>query len=815
MYSTEPPAYKGRGRPKLGFPLRVGEGRGERFNRFIFSKFINGEETAQKLFILLSVPIPYDFEASRENACRIEAMENLTARQELRLLPVNPKNMKKRRPDKKPAISPQPLRRDFSLSAWLLSAAVVLAPLTTGRLEVGSEPVEPSLRGVVTALFTTGTLLPVAIWIITLLVLAAAVWEWKQRAIGDDAVPPPARVLATLFLLWMLVSVAVSVYRWGTVVAWSHWAVAIAAAWLFSRRRGEQAWTVALALALAGTLAAAFAVREYAENARIVPNWRVFGTFLNPNFLAGYLCLTMPVTLALSLASPPSRSEAKGTSGEGLRWMLGFGAWMQMAAILLTGSRFGTASAALALAVLAGWMAFNRSWDRQRVLVFGIVCLLVLVTAFFTARSLASRVTTQAVQEGEHSGGFRVWTWRGTLRMAQAHPLLGTGLGTYEIAYPRYAFVGFTRMAHNSYLQIAAEAGSPALILLLGTLGVLAWTVWRAEVRAINTIKAGGAGFSLQERTTNGIAERWDARVLRAGLAAAIAAGLARNLIDSDWYIFACLFTFWAMVGLMLSVIPLPSAERQGASVHRLSLAHTTLLAVAWIVLTLRMGGALSANSASWNLSQGIPDEEGYQRALRWEPFNGDHYLSLGMLSMSMARAGDLSRAEDAQKWLRRAAERTPLSKTWYHLGNLYRDVLGDHDRATEAYRHALELDPHALRVMAELGKTLEQQGKLQEAERVYRRMLEIESSVYNQVRAVPELPEVDYAFAYAGLARIARQQGKPESEVREMYSRALRILDADRAAQENTVMLWSLMRAPERQRALDELRQECERALR
>ncbi|MGC8782858.1 MAG: O-antigen ligase family protein [Armatimonadota bacterium] len=707
--------------------------------------------------------------------------------------------MKKRRADKKPVEPPQPLRREFSLSTWLLSAAVVLAPLTAGRLEVGSEPVEPSLRGVVTALFTTGALLPLAIWWITLLALAAAIWEWKQCPAGDDAVPRAARVLATLFVLWMLASVAVSVYRWGTVVAWSHWAVVIATAWLFSRRRGEQALTVALALALAGTLAAAFAMREYAENARIVPNWRVFGTFLNPNFLAGYLCLTMPVTLGLALAPCPTQTLSSPKGGGELRWLLGFGAWMQMAAILLTGSRFGTASAVLALMVLAGWMAFNRSWNRQRALVFGIVCLLVLGTAFFTARSLASRVTTQAVQEGEHSGGFRVWTWRGTLRMARAHPLLGTGLGTYEIAYPRYAFVGFTRMAHNSYLQIAAEAGSPALILLLGTLGVLAWTVLRTEVRNMNGIIVG----------------KWDARVLRAGLAAAIAAGLARNLIDSDWYIFACLFTFWAIVGLMLSVIPLPSGERRKASVNRLYLAHTTLLAVAWVVLTLRMGGALSANSASWNLSQGIPDEEGYRHALRWEPFNGDHYLSLGMLSMSMARAGDLSRAEDAQKWLRRAAELTPLSKTWYHLGNLYRDMLGDRDRAVEAYRHALELDPHALRVMAELGKTLEQQGKLQDAERVYRRMLEMESSVYNQVRAVPELPEVDYAFAYAGLARIARQQGKPGSEVREMYSRALRILDTDRAARENKVMLWSLVRAPERQRALDELRQECERALR
>lgn len=381
--------------------------------------------------------------------------------------------------------------------------------------------------------------------------------------------------------------------------------------------------------------------------------------------------------------------------------------------------------------------------------------------------------------------------------MVRAHPFLGTGLGTYEIAYPRYAYVGFTRLAHNSYLQLAAEAGVPALILLLGTLGALAWAVLRTEMGAANLTDVDAVGSSPQ----------WDSRVLRAGLVGATAAGLARNLIDSDWSIFACLFTFWAIVGLMLA--SLPRGERQEVRETRLLLAHIALLAVGWLVLTLRMGGALSANRSNWSLSQGIPEEEGYRCARWWEPFNGDHDLSLGMLYLGMGRA------EEAQKALLRSAELTPLSKTWYHLGNLYRDVAHDYARAVDAYRRALEQDPHALRVMAELGRTLELQGQWQEAEAVYQRMLQMEKSVYNRVRAVPELPEVDYAFAYAGLARIARQQGKPDGEVRAMYSRALQVLDADRAAREKTVMLQALVRPPERQRVLDELRQECERALR
>jgi O-antigen ligase len=704
--------------------------------------------------------------------------------------------MKKPRAQKASAALPS---GGISLSVLLLSSAIVLAPFITGRLEVGSEPVEPSLRGLIVGLFTTGTMLSVAIWLMGLLVLIAAWWEWKHVRSQTDSLPSSIRLLTTLLLLWMLASVLTSVYRWGTLVIWSHWVVAVVAAWVLAKQRTAQATVALYAIALAGMLAAAVAVREYAENVRLVPNWRVFGTFFNPSFLAGYLCLTFPVTLSLALAAPDhplTRGKVE------MRWLAGFGTWLQAAAILLTGSRFGAISAALSLAAMAIWMSWNRSWSRQRARWFVAIALLCVVTAFLAARPLTQRITPQAAQAESHSGGFRVWTWKGTLSMVQHHPLLGTGLGTYEIAYPRDAYVGFTRLAHNSYLQLAAESGAPAAILLFAVLGTLAWTVLCREQALRHAPQ--------HELNMHGYP------VLRAGLASAVTAGLARNLVDSDWSIFACLFTFWGAIGLMTALLP-RGVDEQATSrtAARWSAAPVLLLTAAVVLLTLRAGGTWNANLANWNLSQGMPDAEGYQRALRWEPFNGDHYLSLGMMYLGMARAGDPSMSQQAERALRRAAELTPISKTWYHLGNLYRDVLGDGDKAVDAYRRALELDPHALRVMVELGKTLEDQGKLQEAEAVYRRMLAIESSVYNQVRAVPEIPEVDYAFAYAGLARIARAQRKPESEVRPLYERALQILDADRAARQSNPMAQALPRPPERERALETLRQECERALR
>jgi hypothetical protein len=46
-----------------------------------------------------------------------------------------------------------------------------------------------------------------------------------------------------------------------------------------------------------------------------------------------------------------------------------------------------------------------------------------------------------------------------------ANPILGVGAGAFEWRYPRYASVGYTRAAHSTYLELAAEAGLPALAL--------------------------------------------------------------------------------------------------------------------------------------------------------------------------------------------------------------------------------------------------------------------------------------------------------------------------------------------------------------
>ncbi len=59
----------------------------------------------------------------------------------------------------------------------------------------------------------------------------------------------------------------------------------------------------------------------------------------------------------------------------------------------------------------------------------------------------------------------RVYYWQSALKIISEHPVAGVGAGNFKTVYPRFKNVNAneTIYAHNSYLQIWAESGFPAL----------------------------------------------------------------------------------------------------------------------------------------------------------------------------------------------------------------------------------------------------------------------------------------------------------------------------------------------------------------
>lgn len=144
-----------------------------------------------------------------------------------------------------------------------------------------------------------------------------------------------------------------------------------------------------------------------------------------------------------------------------------------LTALMLSASRGGF----LGL-VLASLYVILRSKHRIRrlaVIVVGFVLLTVC-----TPVSPWERLTRPTKSDND-AADVRLTLWRGGMRIVQAHPLLGVGLNNFMYEVPKYlrddelpANERVDRVAHNSYVEIAAELGLPGIFAFLGVL-VAAW----------------------------------------------------------------------------------------------------------------------------------------------------------------------------------------------------------------------------------------------------------------------------------------------------------------------------------------------------
>ena len=342
--------------------------------------------------------------------------------------------------------------------------------------------------------------------------------------------------------------------------------------------------------------------------------------------------------------------------------------------------------------------------------------------------------------------------------MAAANPALGTGIGTFDVAHAPYAEVAFTQHAHNSYLQLAGESGLPAIALFLLAVGVALMSTFRSA-RATGSEDAGG-GTGLQGG--NGAA------LLAAGAGAGILGGLARNLFDSDLYVPANAFVLAAMCGLGLAAAATSSDTPVGrGNLHRV-FAVLVLLLFLQFVPRYALARFWARNGEAALLQRdGRGMEAGYKFAAMTDSLNQEYMLKLAGIYVA---AGNASEAESA---FREAIRRAKTGKAYYQ----YARFLSQHERfedAINAHQKARELDPHNLQNLLALAETYATEARVEDAERVYRRVAELYDSPVGQVRAVPELIEYEFGEAYRALGEIAMKGGDTdgaESNLRQAVS--------------------------------------------
>lgn len=307
-----------------------------------------------------------------------------------------------------------------------------------------------------------------------------------------------------------------------------------------------------VAAVTAGTIAAGYGIMQIAGADpvwSILPNGRVFSSIGQPNWLAAYLVLTIPLTIALTITA----------KNRALR-LLGVGASLAQTVVLAaTLSRSGyvgllTALIVGALLVLTGRL---RPSMRVRAFLVGTVVVVVIGAALLAGLSrttsavapseVASRAASSLDVGGFDSGRYLA-LWGVGLAIAGDHPLTGTGQDTYATIFPDYRDLvldapyaeHFARFRpegpHNAYLSIAAGSGFPALAAYVILVGGTA-------VAILPHIRAGGR-----------------ASILLAGLVAALV-----GHIVTDWFItidLAGSLLFWTLMGAGLAFIDHATLDR-------------------------------------------------------------------------------------------------------------------------------------------------------------------------------------------------------------------------------------------------------------
>lgn len=227
---------------------------------------------------------------------------------------------------------------------------------------------------------------------------------------------------------------------------------------------------------------------------------RYFSTLGNPNFLAAYLSMVMPLVVIFFLETNSKFKKGLlffsfvamfwallGTDSRGgllglvaaMLVLAGFGLWKLYQNIKTKAAQEGVALKTL----MQGMLKQYRAW----VGLIGMVLLLVVTISATFGRDHMARMADTILHFHHAITRSRLYIWKPALQDFKDHPVLGTGLDTFKTVFPRYATPEFahydganvsSRTAHNEILQVLSCQGVVGF-LIVTWLTVIILLQWR------------------------------------------------------------------------------------------------------------------------------------------------------------------------------------------------------------------------------------------------------------------------------------------------------------------------------------------------
>jgi probable O-glycosylation ligase (exosortase A-associated) len=195
----------------------------------------------------------------------------------------------------------------------------------------------------------------------------------------------------------------------------------------------------------------------------------------------GFMSKNNPFALSLVMAVPLLAAVAATEHHRILKFVSFLLLPFVILTIFFTFSRGGL----LALAVVAAMLLLH---FRKPIVTAATLALVASILLLFTSpsyrESYFERANTIATYEEDGSAMGRVAAWKTALRISRDYPVFGVGPRNFQTVYSHYALPGeVVRVAHNSFLQLLAEDGVPALVIYTVLLIVSLWRLQRLRMK--------------------------------------------------------------------------------------------------------------------------------------------------------------------------------------------------------------------------------------------------------------------------------------------------------------------------------------------
>jgi O-antigen ligase/polysaccharide polymerase Wzy-like membrane protein len=233
--------------------------------------------------------------------------------------------------------------------------------------------------------------------------------------------------------------------------------------------------------------------------------------------------------------------------------------------------------------------------------------------------------------------GDRPTYWHAAVADTRAHPLVGSGAGTFQVAWLRYRTTSVSVLnAHNLYLETLAELGPVGLALLVAALLVPLGVAVRSRKRPAAVIGCG-----------------------------AYVVFLAHAVVDWDWQVPA------VTVAALLCAVAVMVATRASAAaavrprVTAVAVAATLLLIIP-VAVEILGNRALDAAQHAASARDWAAAEHHARTAMRWQPWSAEPHYIQGLAQL------DEGRAPAARASFTKVTRLNPGDwRAWFELGNV------------------------------------------------------------------------------------------------------------------------------------------------